>query len=68
MMSNILTYEAKIIIGFYTQWEVFFQIKFHPGIKFYSFHETPGMKLTSKQKFFHPEMGFRLGIYFISFI
>ena len=39
--------------------EGFFQIKFHRGMKFYSFH--PGMKLTCKQKFFHPGMRFRLG-------
>ena len=37
---------------FHTQREVFFQIKFHPGMKFYSFH--PEMKLTCRQKFFHP--------------
>ena len=47
-----------IICFHHTQWEVFFQIKFHPGMKFYSFH--PGMKFTCKQKFFHPGMRFRL--------
>ena len=41
-----------IICFHHTQWEVFFQIKFHPGMKFYSFH--PGMKLTCKQKVFRP--------------
>ena len=35
---------------FHTQWEVFFQIKFHRGMKFYWFHI--GMKLTCKQNFF----------------
>ena len=44
---------------FHTQWEVIFQIKFYPKMKFYSFH--PGMKLTCKQKFFQPRMRFRLG-------
>ena len=33
-------------------------------MKFYSFH--PGMKLTCKQKFFHPEASFILGWDFIS--
>ena len=42
----------NVIRCFHTQWEVFFQIKFHPGMKFYLFH--PGMKLTCKQKVFHP--------------
>ena len=37
----------------------FFQIKFHPKMKFYSFH--PGMKLFSYQDEFHPKMRFRLG-------
>ena len=36
----------------HTQWEVFFQIIFHPRMKFYSFH--PEMKFTCKQKFCHP--------------
>ena len=31
-----------IIISCHTQLEVFFQIKFHPGMKLYSFH--PGMR------------------------
>ena len=35
---------------------VFFQIKFYPRMKFYSFHL--GMKLTCKQKFFHPGTSF----------
>ena len=35
---------------FHIQWEVFSPIKFHPG-----------MKLTRKQKFFHPGMKFHLG-------
>ena len=48
----------------YTQWEVFFQIKFHSGMKFYSFH--PRMKLTCKQKFFHPRTSFIPGWDFIS--
>ena len=48
-----------IICFHHTQWEVFFQIKFHPGMKFYSFH--PGMKLTCKQNFFHLGMRFHLG-------
>ena len=50
-----LTYQAKMInfiICFHTQWEVFFQIKFYIRMKFYLFHR--GMKLTCKQKFFHP--------------
>ena len=34
----------------------FFQMKFLPGMKFYSFH--PGMKLTCKQKFFHTGTNF----------
>ena len=43
----------EILLCFHdTHWKVFFQIKFHPGMKFYSFH--PGMILTCKQKFFHP--------------
>ena len=57
--SDVLTYQAKMInffIYFHTQWEVFFQIKYHPGMKFCSFH--PGMKLTCKQKFFYPGTGF----------
>ena len=45
-----------IICFHHTQWEVFLQIKFHPGMKFYSFH--PGMKFTCKQKFFHPRTSF----------
>ena len=44
------------IICFHTQGEIFFQIKFHTGIKFYSFHL--GMKLMCKQKFFHPGTSF----------
>ena len=40
----------------HTKWEVFFQIKFHPGMKLCSFHT--GMKLTCKQKFFHSGMSF----------
>ena len=70
-----LTYQASdfnnwekmrnfIICFHHTQWEVFFQIKFHPGMKFYSFH--PGMKFTCKQKFFHPGTSFILGWDFIS--
>ena len=50
--SNVLTYQAKMInyiIYFHIQWEVFLQIKFHPGMKFYLFH--PLMKLTCKQEF-----------------
>ena len=50
----VLIYEVKMInfiICFHPQWEVFFQIKFHSGMKFYSFH--PRMKLTCKQTFFH---------------
>ena len=46
MSSSVLTHEAKMINFnrcFHTQLEVFFQIKFHPG-----------MKLTCKHKFFHP--------------
>ena len=54
----------NLIICFHTQWEVFFQIKFHPGMKFYSFH--PGMKLTCKQKFFHPGTSFIPGWDFVS--
>ena len=50
---------STIFVFFHTQWKVFFQIKFHPGMKFYSFH--PRMKLTCKQKFFHPRMRIRLG-------
>ena len=56
--SDILTYQAKIIfflIFFYTKWEVFFQIKFHLG-----------MKLTCKQKFFHPGTNFIPGWDFMS--
>ena len=35
----------NFIICFHTQWEVFLQIKFHPGIKFYSFYpEIPRWK------------------------
>ena len=40
------------ITCFHTQWEVFFQIKFYPGMKFYSLH--PRMKLTCTHKCFHP--------------
>ena len=54
----------NFIICFHTQWEVFFQIKFHPGMKFYSFHS--GMKLTCKQKFFHPWTSFIPGWDFVS--
>ena len=42
----------------------FLSIKFHPGMKFYSFHR--GMKLTCKQKFFHPGTSFIPGWDFIS--
>ena len=28
----------KFYLSFHTQWEVFFQMKFHPRMKFYSFH------------------------------
>ena len=49
---------------FHTQWEVFFQINFHPAMKFYSFH--PEMKLTCKQNFFHPRISFIPGWDFIS--
>ena len=42
-----------------TQWDVFFQIKFHLRMKFYSFH--PEMKPTCKKKFFHSRMRFHLG-------
>ena len=54
----------EILCFHHTQWEVFFQIKFHPQMKFYSFH--PGMKLTCKQNFFHPRTSFILGWDFIS--
>ena len=53
----------NFITCFHTQWEVFFQIKFHLGMKFYSFH--PGMKLTCKQTFFHPGTSFIRGWDFI---
>ena len=66
MMNHILTYQAKIVIGFYTQWEVYFQIKFHPAKKFYLFHETPGMKLACKQKLFHLGASFIPGWDFVS--
>ena len=52
------------MICFHTQYELFFQIKFHPAMKFYSFH--PGMKLTCKKNFFHPGTSFIPGLDFIS--
>ena len=59
--SNFKNLEKMInfIICFHTQWEFSFQIKFHPGMTFYSFH--PGMKFTCKQNFFYPGMRFNLG-------
>ena len=59
--NRLMFWHAKLkcyffFICFHTQWEVFFQIKFHLGMKFYLFH--PGMKLTCKQKFFHPRTSF----------
>ena len=51
---------------FHIQWEDFFQIEFHPRMKFYSFH--PGMKLMCKQKFFHYGTSFIPGRDFISII
>ena len=54
----------NFIIYFHTQRELFFRIKFHPGMKSYSFH--PGMKLTCKQKFFHRRTSFIPGWDFIS--
>ena len=65
--SDVLTYQAKMInfiISFHTQWKVFFQIKLHPGMKFYSL--DPGMKLACKQKFFHPGKSFISGWDFVS--
>ena len=65
--NRVLIYQAKIIIFlifFHTQSEVFFQIKFHPGMKLYSFH--PGMKFTCKQIFLHPRTSFILGWDFVS--
>ena len=69
-----LTYQAsdfnnwekwEILLCFdHTQWEVFFQIKFHPRLKLYSFHHW--MKLTCKQKVFHPGTSFIPGWDFIS--
>ena len=53
--SDVLTYQAKMInfmLCFHTQWEVSFQIK----LKRVEFQ--PGMKLTFKQKFFHPGTSF----------
>ena len=54
----------NFFICFHTQWKFFIQIKFHPGMKFYSFH--PGMKLTCKQIFFHHGTSFILGWEFVS--
>ena len=53
-----------IICFHHTQWEAFFQTKFHPGMKLHSFHS--GTKLTCKQKSFHPETSFIPGWDFIS--
>ena len=39
----------NFVICSHTQWEVFFQIKFHPRMKF-----------TCKQNFFHPGMRLHL--------
>ena len=51
--------EKKVnFICHHPQWEVFFQIKFNPGKKFYSFH--PGVKFTCKQNLFHSWMRFHL--------
>ena len=49
----------NLVMCFHTRQEVFFQSKFQPGIKFYTFQ--PGMKFTCKQNFFHPGMIFNLG-------
>ena len=54
----------SFITCFHTQWEVFFQGKFHAGMKFYLFH--PRVKLTCEQKSFHPGTSFIPGWDFIS--
>ena len=61
---NISSKMINFFICFHTQWKFFIQIKFHPGMKFYSFH--PGMKLTCKQIFFHHGTSFILGWEFVS--
>ena len=47
------------MLCFHTQLEVFFQTKFHPGMKFCS--RYPWNKFTCKQVFFHPRAKLHLG-------
>ena len=53
---NISSKMINFIICFHIQWDVFFQIKFHPWMKFSLFH--PGMKRTWKQNFLIPGWDF----------
>ena len=55
--------KSQILLCFHTQVDVFFQTKFHSGMKFYSFHS--GMTFTSKYIFFSFREAFM--VYIIGF-
>ena len=63
VVRSIIEKNEKFYCFHHTQWEVFFQIKFRPRMKFYPFHS--GMKFTCKQKFLHPGPSFIPGWDFI---